>query len=115
MNSNGTFENVGEIYKALLEGKTIYYALRGKPYGKLVDGRWDSSDGKSYSFDTPQDWGIFEAPKPKQKFYRRKWILAKDIGELRTNPSWYKSIEEFDDKYRWFGEVHSEEIEEREI
>jgi hypothetical protein len=118
MNSNGTFENIEEIYKALLEGKTVQNTtFTADAIGvtvKLVNGELGSNTGHHYGFDTPKLWCLYKEPKPKQKFYRRKWILSR-AGVLYTNTSWYPSIEEYDAFCDFTNDSHSEEIEEIEI
>lgn len=79
--------------------------------GYIVDEDRDYVDFNKY-WDG-DGWEIYEEPKPKRKFYRRKWIMY-DKNSLYTEIAWELSKQEFDNQHSMAIEK-SEEWEECEV
>lgn len=100
----------------MLNGKTIIHErnINTKYIIKYTGTVFLSSSGDHFNVNLMIDhgWTIYTEPKPRRKFYRRKWVIDKNDA-LRTDTNWFASIEKFDGCYS-----HCElspEIEEMEV
>lgn len=111
--------NLKEALIALVEGKKIRRYDWTKGLHIYMDG-CDILDegGLGYPNLRGSDWELYEEPKLKRKFYRRKWVLYETgvVPVLRLDNPYYSTIAEFDDlcAHIEINEV-SDEIEEIEI
>lgn len=108
------FKTQAEIYQALLDGKKLRHCgWVGNTFLHLVDGNptMESGQAATLGFFAPLNWSIYEEPKPKRKFYRRKWVILG--GNLVIGGDYWPSKTEADNFHR--GSEASSEWEEIEI
>lgn len=118
---DGKFETRAEIWRHLLEGGKV--AIEGnKTYLFLKgDELYNSNGYKDGSvFNYPEQWSIYEEPKPKKKvaLYRYTYILGKGCDGVRANmgkifQSEFTecSFREYDDGYGKLLLTESKEVE----
>ena len=86
---DGKFETQAEIWQYLLDGKKIQYDDGDIVFlenGKAMTLRCGKLDNNcSWSFLYPQEWSIYEEPKPKKKItlytHIVKYVLQEDVYE----------------------------------
>ena len=107
--------NKREAIQAMLEGKKIRQNHWSKDYyismndcGTIYN---SASTMKDLNGMWRDGWEVYEEPKPKTKYYRRKWIKLDDM--LITHHRWCETKEGFDEV--WEGDEMSPDWEEIEI
>lgn len=107
---DGRFETTFEILQALADGKRIRECayiegiyVHATNYGI----QYSNGHYTSCCFYKPVDWELYEEPKPKTIYYRRKWIERTD-GARYTDLTWHKSKEAFDKEYSCYGKVSND-------
>ena len=108
--------NLNEALIALGEGKKIratswrlteYIMVQGK-HVVTNAGKLYSLSGSGYTY-----WELYEEPKPKQKYYRRKWVRSG--SSVQASCRYYPTREIFDREYLSKDEFDSPEWETIEI
>ena len=109
------FKNHFELYKALIEGKTIICknGTMVKASDNLVLISCDNGESwssGSWSFNNPEQWKIYEEPA----VWYRITALHNDSDRPYTNEALYESIEDFllesGEKEKDFQWIHLEEF-----
>jgi hypothetical protein len=85
-----------ETMQALLDGKKLKrYSPEGTGYYYLCNERLVSDRGDICSLSSVVDYELYEEPKPKTTYYRRKWVISNTI--LMTQVGYHKSKAAFDE------------------
>lgn len=109
------FKTQAEIFKALLDGKKIEYK-DGEIVG-LMDGNTCTFflDGTSvparWSFSHPNEWSIYEKPKPKKKVTLYRHTMSNRISGNIYQTTWESVETAVDTKFIEVIKTESKEVE----
>jgi hypothetical protein len=83
-----TFKTQAEIYQALLDGKKIMGKYISFKYVWLSEGNLVTEHKQyvRYAFENPQDWSIYEEPKPKKQVWQ--WRFLRPETNESKKPNW---------------------------
>lgn len=109
------FKNHFELYKALIEGKTIIYnngaMVKVSSDSVLVSydngGSWGSS---CWSFDNPEQWKIYDKPEAWYRVTSFRKVSDRPYlhnGLYSSKDDFLKDVQGKEEDYRW---IHLEEF-----
>ena len=114
---DGKFETQAQIWEYLLKGGKVKIKGVSDSYLFLMDGTVTNKEGfKDVSaFEWPENWSIYEEPKPKKKVTLYRYTYLNTKSELIHESFWFEgSFREYQDNYAFVGDLlktESKEVE----